>query len=161
MATTIADQQATYPLPAYNYRVAVLDGGGPIHIGCSEVSGLTVEFRPVTYKHGLSFALGSNIIPGQREPLRVTLKKGQTRRGDYLQKWLEQTYADPFGGSTKRDITIDLCDESANPLIRWTLGRALPIKLETSAFSASTQEVVIATMELVAHDLKVEYTTTG
>jgi phage tail-like protein len=159
MALSVADIKAAYPLPTYNYKVTVMDSTTPVQIGCSEVSGLTVEYTPVTYRHGMSFLLGTNIIPGIREPLRVTLKKGLTARGDFLQKWLDLTYRDPLGHDTKKDVSVDLCNESGQPLIRWTLNRALPVKLEVSSFAATGNEVAIGTMELVAHDIKVDYLT--
>ena len=48
MAQDKQDIKATYPLPSYNYRVTV----GSDVLSFSEVSGLSVEHEPVTYKHG-------------------------------------------------------------------------------------------------------------
>jgi phage tail-like protein len=149
--------KSTYPLPAYNYRVTVMDGKNPLVISFTEVMGLGIEYQEVVYKHGFSFLTGTNIIPGMRQPLRLTLKKGLVKSNDFLQSWLTKTYAAPFSSSAKRDLTIDLCDEKGLPVIRWTVIGALPVKLEAPTFAANSNEVAIASMELVARDLAVDY----
>lgn len=145
--------KSTYPLPAYSYRVTVQDES----ISFAEVSGLSVEYEPVTYKHGLSFWLGDKIIPGMRQPIRLTLKKGIVKNGNFLHRWINSVYTNPFFTSAKRDILIDLCDESGRAVVRWTVQRALPVKLETPAFDANSNDVAIETMELSAHGLEVNY----
>ncbi len=157
MSITKADIKTAYPLPAYNYRVTVLNEGTPKVMGFSEVTGLGLEYEPVTYKHGFSFAMGSNIIPGMRQPIRLTLKKGLVKSGDFLQNWIAKSYSDPFSAGAKRDIVIDLCDETGLPMIRWSVKGALPVKLEAPTFAANSQEVAIASMELTAADLRVDY----
>jgi len=147
----------TYPLPAYNYRVTIMYDGRAETIGFSEVAGLSMGYDPVTYKDGFSFVMGDRIIPGMAKPINLTLKKGLTKNGDYLQKWIEKSYQDPFSGGAKRDVVIDLCDESGMPVIRWTVADAMPVKLDAPAFVAANNEVAIASMELVAARLKVEY----
>jgi phage tail-like protein len=146
-----------YPLPAYNYRVTIMDEDIPQVIGFSEVTGLNVEYQPVTYKHGLSFAAGLNIVPGMVQPIRLTMKKGLTKNGDFLQKWLDKSYSSPYSSSGKRDIVIDLCDETGLPIIRWKLKQALPVKLEAPSFAANGNEAAIASMELIAADLQTDY----
>jgi len=146
-----------YPLPAYNYQVTIMDGDTPMTIGFSEVGGLVIEYEPVTYRDGFSFLFGSAIIPGKGKPIRLSLKKGLTKKGDYLQKWLEKSYQDPFSNGAKRNVKIDLCDEKGIPVISWTALAAMPVKLDVPAFVASSNEVAIASLELVAAKLKVEF----
>lgn len=148
--------KATYPLPAYNYRVTILQNGASLVLSFAEVSGLSMEYEPVTYKHGLSFVMGVKIIPGMRQPTKLTLKRGVAKGSDYLYRWLNTTYSDPFTVA-QRDILIDLCDESGGVVIRWTVQGALPVKLDAPTFDANTNEVAIETMELVAHGVQVNY----
>ena len=157
MAQSSDTIKSTYPLPVYNYRVTILDNFTPNVLGFSEVSGLGVTYEPVTYKHGLSFLIGEKIIPGMRQPIRVTLKKGLTKHGDFLQTWFNRCYLLPLSILSRCDIVIDLCDEQGLPVIRWKLIQALPIKLEAPTFTASSNEVAIVSMELIAADLKVDY----
>jgi len=157
MALSSDTIKSAYPLPVSNYRVTVLDNNTPNILGFSEVSGLGVTYEPVTYKHGLSFLMGDKIIPGMRQPIRLTLKKGLTKNGDFLQTWFNRCYLQPWSLTSRRDIVIDLCDEQGLPVIRWKLMQALPTKLEAPTFTASSNEVAIVSMELIAADLTADY----
>jgi phage tail-like protein len=149
--------KSAYPLPVYNYRVTILQDDASLVIGFAEVSGLSIEYEPVIYKHGLSFLIGHKIIPGMRQPTRITMKRGIVQSGDYLQKWLDNSYKEPFFTDAKRDILVDLCDETAVPIVRWQVQGALPIKVDAPTFDANSNEVAIETMEFTAHSLTVDY----
>jgi phage tail-like protein len=153
MAQTKNDIKAMYPLPSYNYRVTVASEV----ISFAEVAGLSLEYEPVTYRHGLSFALGYKIIPGMRQPVRLTMKRGVVQSRDFLRNWINSVYNDAFATDTKRDIVIDLCDEVGAPVVRWTVQGAMPIKLEAPAFDASSHDVAIESMELLASSLQIDY----
>lgn len=149
--------KSTYPLPVYNYRVTILDDSTVTVLGFSEISGLSVSYEPVTYKHGLSFLTGVQIVPGMRQPIKLTLKKGLTRNGDFLQNWFNSCYLEPWLITSRRDVIIDLCDEKSSPVIRWKVKQALPTKLDAPTFTANSNEVAIISMELVATDLEADY----
>ncbi len=144
--------KVSYPLPAYNYRVTV-EGST---MGFSEVSGLNVEYETVTYKHGMSFAMGARIIPGMRQPTRLTMKKGIVKGKGFFADWIQKAYSDPFT-LAKKDIVVDLCDETGKPVVRWKVQGALPVKLSAPTFDAKSNEVAIETLELVAHNIQIEY----
>jgi len=147
-----------YPLLAYNYRVTIMNDGDAIVLSFSEVSGLNMEYEPVVYKHGMSFLLGSQIIPGMAQEIRLTLKQGSGKDRTYLYDWFTVANTDPLTTNGKRDITVDLYDQqSDDAIIRWTVRKALPIKLETDNFDVSSKEVMIETMEVIAHSLQMEY----
>ena len=163
MALSKSEIKATYPLPAYNYRVTVESD----EVSFSEISGLNVEYEPVTYKHGFSFVFGDKIIPGMQQPIKLTMKKGIVRAkhqdaesdqvNDVLQCWFDEAYQNPFSLKSKRDIQIDLCDEEGKAVVRWTVRGALPMKMDAPTFDASSNDVAIETMEVVAHGLEVNY----
>ena len=144
--------KATYPLPVYNYRVSI----GSLTLGVSEISGLSVAYEPVLYKHGLSFAMGTKIIPGMRQPIKLTMRRGIVKGRDDWYRWLHEVYADPFQ-SLKRDILIDLCNEIGTPIVRWKLQGALPTRIDAPTFDAKSNEVAIETIELSAQNLQIEY----
>lgn len=152
MAVAKDDIKTHYPLPVYNYRVTL----GSLSLGVSEISGLSVEYEPVTYKHGLSFVMGAKIIPGMRQPVKLTMKRGIVKRGETFYRWLRDTYADP-STSTRQDILIDLCDETGVAIVRWKVQGAMPIKIAAPTFDANSNEVAIETIEVIAQDLQVEY----
>jgi phage tail-like protein len=152
MAITKDEIKAHDPLPIYNYRVTL----GSLALGVSEISGLSIEYEPVTYKHGLSFVMGAKIIPGMRQPIKLTMKRGIVKQRELFYRWLRDTYANPFK-STKQDILIDLCDEAGASIIRWKIHGALPIKIDAPTFDANSNEVAIETIEVIAQDLQIEY----
>ena len=154
MAQVRQQIKATYPLPVYNYRVHIDD----LTVGFSEVSGLHVEYEPVTYKHGLSFALGVKLIPGMAQPIKVSMKRGLTRaaNGKFLLNWFQASYANPYQ-SPKKDIFVDLCDETGLATVRWAVRMALPTKYEAPTFDANSNEVAIETLEVIAHELQVDF----
>lgn len=153
----LATIKATYPLPVYNYRVTIDHEGGPQSVGFAEVSGLSVEHDAVTYKHGLSFVMGTKIIPGMRQPIRITLQRGIVKAGSFLADWFQSAYNDPYSTNNKRDIVIDLCDETGSVVIRWTVKQALPVKLDAPTFAANSNDIAIETLEVVAHGLEVNF----
>lgn len=167
MALTKTEIKSAYPLPAYNYRVTILEETSSSVISFSEVSGLAMEYEPIIYKHGFSSimgytpnasaALGPMIIPGMPEPIRITLRRGIVKSKRFLYDWIDSTYNDPFYEKNKRDILIDLCDEAGMAVVRWKLQEALPLKLEAPDFRADANEVAIESMELVAQSLRVQY----
>jgi phage tail-like protein len=144
--------KASYPVPVYNYRVTI----GGTAFGFSEVSGLNLEYESVTYKHGFSFVMGPTIIPGMCQPIKLTMKRGVVKGGDFLAGWIQDTYADPFHDNTQ-DILVDLCDETGKAVVRWKVTGALPVKLDAPAFDANSNDVAIETLELVAHTILVDY----
>ncbi|WP_298548727.1 phage tail protein [uncultured Aquimarina sp.] len=133
-----------YPLPVYNYQVSIdgIDEG----MSFSEISGLEMDYDHVLYRHGFSWIMGDYLIRAQRKPISVSLKRGVVKNRKYLYDWLRS--------ENKRDINIALCDESFTPVVSWEVYRALPIKLNAPSFSASTNDVAIESLDLIAHNIK-------
>jgi phage tail-like protein len=145
MALSIDSIKKGYPLPNYNYKVVV----GAHTLPFTEVSGLSIEYEKVTYKHGFSYLMGANIIRGQRQAITITLKRGVVSKRRDLYDWLQN--------KTVKDIHIDLCDESGLALIRWKVSKALVLKMEASELNAGGNDVVVESVELAAQDLNIEY----
>lgn len=170
MATGKNEIKSDYPLPAYNYRVTILPESfsgilsgteaGAV-ISCSEVSGLFMEVDTTIYKHGFSFLMGFQVIPGQTKEVRLSVKKGITQNGRYFSDWINLIYPFtmplPLSLARKRDILIDLCDEKGEPVVRWIVIKAMPTKLDAPTFDANTNEVAFEQMDFIAHELKIEY----
>ncbi len=146
MATSAADQRTSYPLAAFNFRVN-LNGET---VGFSEVSGLKVEYETTTYRHGLSFSEGEDIV---RHPVNkyvpITLKKGIVQNLKKLSGWLDS-------GET-RTLDISLCDEQGVAAVTWHIGKAVPVKLDAPALNASGNEAAIETLELMVCRITLEY----
>lgn len=148
--TTIAQ---TYPIPVYNYRVTI----GSQTLAFSEVSGLSIEHEKVVYRDGFSFLMGYHILRGQQQEITVSMKRGVVKGDNALYDWVDFTFLERLFSSYKKDILIDLCDETGSPVIRWKLKKAIPLKLEAPSFSASSNDIAVESVELVAQGLDIEY----
>jgi phage tail-like protein len=136
----------SYPLSAYNYSVVV---NGNEVMSFSEISGLEIKHEHVLYRHGFSWAVGDHLIRGRREPINITLKRGVIKRRSDLYDWVKS--------GDKRDIRIELIDEEQIAIVVWEVTRALPLKLDAPSFSASSSDVALETLELIAHDLRIKH----
>lgn len=146
MATSKDVIQETYPLPVYSYQVTV---DNHRVMSFSEISGLTVEYEHVMYRHGYSFSMGIDLIRGKSKPINITLRRGVAKLRTYLYDWVKQ--------GDKRNVLIDLCDETGLAVVSWQVINALPFKLDAPSFNASASEVAIESLDLIAHDLKIVY----
>lgn len=131
------------PLPVFQFQVNFDD----VTINFTEVSGLNIEFEPITYKHGLSYKGEIQYIPGNRTPVKVTCKKGISHQSKDLLKWIETVQLNQV---EKKVVTISMLDETGSKeLITWTLTNAFPTKLEGPSFNGGSNEVAIESIELI------------
>lgn len=151
MATSVKDIKDSYPIPVFHYRVTI--NGDDSH-AFSEVSGLCIEYETITYRDGLSYKDGAKYMPGMDTPVELTLEKGIVRKNSYLFDWLSTISLNTV---EKRDIRVDLLDETGEAVVSWKVINAFPVKLNAPTFNASTNEVAIESLELMASDLKLEY----
>ena len=148
MAQTADFQKSSYPLPAYNFRVTV-DGTS---MSFSEVSGINLEYETVTYRHGLSFWEGEAIKRYRFDKyFPVTLKRGTVKGITFLHDWLKE------GDMGTRALEVSLCDEGGQPVVSWRIAKAVPVKLEAPNFDASTNEVSIESLEIMAAGISMEH----
>ena len=153
MALTKDQIRATYPLPVYNYRVEI--DSAPVAF--SEVSGLSLAYETHTYAE--SSLDGKGVIrrhmPGQLKAANITLKKGVVSglSVGILFDWINSIQLNRV---QKKDIHVRLCDENGSAVVSWLAKNAFPIKLDAPTFTASSNEVAIESMELMADSVMVE-----
>ena len=148
MSEAIASQRTRYPLVSFNYRVTV----GDTEMGFSEVSGLAEEYETLSYRDGLSHWEGSAIVRYKKPSSEITLQKGvfAGRATKDLYEWMKS--------GEKRLLTLDLCDPEGNPVVTWTVRKAMVVNLEAPSFDASANEVAIETLTLWASGISVKNT---
>ncbi len=111
----------------------------------TSVSGLAAEAEVIEYRElGGSRSIK---LPGRIRYPNVTLRRGLTTSPDLWNWW--QTVRD--GTIQRRAVLIVLLDDSGQPVLRWSLQEAWPVKWELSELDASKNEVAIETLEL-AHE---------
>jgi len=130
-----------YPLALYNFRVNVDSRS----LSFSEVSGISIPYEHVVYRHGLSYWEGEDITTFRLDSFTpISLKRGTIPGDDllFLHEWLKSR--------TLRRMDVFLCDKDGNPVMSWEIAKAVPVKLSAPSFSASTNEVAIDTLDLQA-----------
>jgi len=137
------------PTPAFNFLVEI---DGIVTAGFSECSGLSSETEVIEYREGNERVLGVRKLPGLTRYGNVTLRRGITTNRD-LWDW-RQTVID--GQVSRRTVAITLLDESATPVMRWSLREAWIAKIEGPHLRARGNEVAIESIELAHEGLRLE-----
>jgi phage tail-like protein len=153
MALSTDQIRATYPLPVYSYKVEI-DGKT---VAFSEVSGLSVSFETTTYMESPTTGVGVRFLymPAQQKPVNVTMKKGVVVGVSVptLFGWINSTRLNRID---KKDIYVRLCDEAGAAVVSWKVINAFPTKLDAPTFTASSNDVAIESLELMADGVLVE-----
>lgn len=155
MALSKDDIRTAYPLPVYNYRVEIAGAA----VAFSEVSGLSIAYETSTYKESPTAAGAPGprtmIVPGQRNPAKITFKKGIVRGVSVktLFGWISTITINQV---EKKDIFIRLCDENGAAVISWKVTNAFPTKLDAPTFDAKSNDAAIESMELSADFISLE-----
>ena len=153
MALTRDQITTTYPLPVYSYKVEI-DGKT---VAFSEVSGLSIGYETSTYTESPTTGIGPRVLrmPGQRKVATVTMKKGVVVGVSVptLFAWINSIQLNRVD---KKDIYVRLCDENGAAVVSWKVINAFPTKLDAPAFTASSNDVAVETLELTADGVVVE-----
>ena len=134
------------PLPAYSFLATV----GGQSAGFSEVSGLAIERDTVSYSHGLSHWEGERLItyPSARHR-QLSLKRGVVPGDGSFFDWLVGSDAEA------RPMDLSLIDSSGAPKVTWRIKEAIPLRLTGPVLNASSNEVAIDTLDVMAAGISV------
>jgi phage tail-like protein len=153
MALSKDQIRTTYPLPVYNYRVEI-DGKA---VAFSEVTGLSVGYETSTYVESATTGVGPRrmYMPSQKKSATVTLKKGVVTGVSVptLFGWINSIQLNRVD---KKDVYVRLCDENGAAVVSWKVINAFPTKLDAPSFTASSNDVAVESMELMADGIVVE-----
>jgi phage tail-like protein len=136
------------PYGAYNFIVE-FDGNDPATSalgGFSDVSGIGTEITLMEYRQGNDKENHVRKIPGMNKAGDVTLKRGIMGQRNFWE-WISATRTDP---TLTRTVLITLQDEQRNPVMRWLLRNARPMKWTGPTLAAkggsdvAMEELVIA-----------------
>ena len=115
--------------------------------GFSEVDLPSGEIEVIEYREGADKVSSARKLPGRVKYPNVVLKRGVAGRLELFDWW--KSIRD--GTPDRRNVTIQLLDESRTPVQRWQLRNAWPAKLDYSRLDGLGNEVPIETLEL-AHE---------
>ncbi|MFE4399370.1 MULTISPECIES: phage tail protein [Streptomycetaceae] len=148
---TIEYVNTDYPIPAYRF-VLDIDGDGKTDGTFTSVSGLDLGIETIEYKDGNGNAFK---LPGQRQTLAITLRRGTIPKDSPLFAWL---YTVSENKVDKKDCTITLTDETgATKFTTWNITDAFPIKLSGQNLDNATGEGGIDEVVLTADKLTVTF----
>ena len=137
--------------PYLNFNFTVDIGVGD-ELGFSEAEVPSGEIEVIEYREGADRVNTARKLPGLAKYPNVTLKRGITGRTDLFEWW--KSVRD--GQVQRRNVTITLLDEQRQPVLRWLLRNAWPVKIEGSSLNATGNEVAIETLELAHEGLEIE-----
>jgi phage tail-like protein len=143
-------QGAIWPLPKFFFNIDLGDGKKQ---GCSEVSGLETDIKPIEYRHGNSPVWSTIKMPGLKSVGNVTIKKGVFTKDSLFWTWFEEAKLNVI---KRRTLVIQLLDQDSGPKMTWTLTNAWPIKVSGTDLKSDSNEVAIESVEIAYETLKVE-----
>ncbi len=145
----MGDRSGDTPYSNFNYLVEV---GGVIVGGFSEVSGLTAEVNAGDYRDGNPMLEVGSRHPGVKKRLTITLRRGLTRS----KKLLDWCQAALKGEKKLVSGSIILLDEARHEKLRWRFSNAVPVKYQGPDLKATGNEVRIETLELTCEGLSLD-----
>jgi len=118
--------QRDTPYGAFNFLVELNDGSDSNSAvgGFTDVSGLGTEITLMEYRQGNDRENRVRKVPGLHKAADLTLKRGVMGVTNFWQ-WVLDTRSSP---NTQRNVLITLNDEQGNPVLRWKLINARPMK---------------------------------
>ncbi|HET9363316.1 MAG TPA: phage tail protein [Vicinamibacterales bacterium] len=133
-----------YPPVSFHFRVDVLGLSKGNDVRFSEVSGLSLEVLTEEVAEG-----GENRFvqkyPGRVKYPELLLKRGYLVKSDvfgWIRDCVERDQIEP------RNVDVMLLNEAHEPLVTWHVVNAFPTKWATSDLNASSNTVVIETLQL-------------
>lgn len=136
----------------YGSYCFVLELGDVEVAGFAECSGLQIETKIFEYQEGGNNATSLK-FPERAIFSNITLKRGVTNSTELID-WQMDVANGTFSinhRDANSNVAIVLQDELGEPVKRWNLIRAFPVKWIGPSMKASSAEVAIETLEL-AHE---------
>lgn len=138
-------RRADDPLAGFNF---LLESGGVLRAGFSEITGLTSESDVIEYRTGAD-DMTNRKIAGMRKYGNITLKSGLAASPDQdLQVWRQ---AVEKGDIQRLDVSIIIQDEQKQEQLRYNLRSAWPSKWVGPDLKAGASEMAIEQLE-IAHE---------
>lgn len=139
-----------YPFKKYNFNVLI---NGEVVGRFSEVSAPEMAGEPIEYRAGNYQSDTPGKMPGLKKYGNATLKWGMSV-SRYLTDWFESVERGDF---ERKNVMIELLDDSKKAVARWQLVNAWPVKHCVPGFNAESNENAIESVELAHEGLEREF----
>ena len=134
-----------YPPVGFHFRVDVLGLPPNEHdIRFTEVSGLSVELATEEVAEGGEHRFVQKYPTGSKYP-ELVLKRGllaSSQIVSWIRRCVEELRIEP------KNVDVQLLDDQHQPLMTWHLVRAYPTRWAVTDLSATSNAVVIETLQL-------------
>ncbi|MDX1908553.1 MAG: phage tail protein [Bacteroidia bacterium] len=147
-----------WPIAAFYFKVTF---GSDAPIGFQEVSGLDQSVETLEYRHGKSLQPVTMKRAGMVRTDRLVFKKGIFSGDSRLLTLFNEVFEGktnyPRADYSPTPVLIELLDETGTAVVSWNVPRAIPVKLSTSAFRSTANEIAIETLEFVHDGIQVRF----
>lgn len=141
-------EAATYPLPAFYFRVKIVNLGPGSDTSFQEVRGIGPEIQTEDVVEGGENRFIHRLPKAVKNPL-LELKRGIAPLKSPLVKWCRSTFesglAVPLAPSV---VDVSLLNAQGQPVRSWSFGNAFPVKWEIEDFKSTKNEVAIEKISL-------------
>ncbi|MDP2143464.1 MAG: phage tail protein [Gallionella sp.] len=141
------NDSASYPLPAFYFKVVFASSQGNSDTSFQEVSGISSEMETEPIVEGGNQY--TRQLPKALKHSNLVLKRGIADMSSPLVVWcrtvLETNFMEPIVPTL---VSVHLLNEEGVPLRGWEFADAYPVKWNVEAFNSTKNEVAIETIEL-------------
>jgi phage tail-like protein len=143
-------EQRNDPYPVLNFTVEI---DGVTVGGFTEVELPAAETEAIDYREGGDRQAAPRHLPGLTKFTHLVLKRGFTGDASLFQWWRSVAQ----GATAKRDVVVTLLDESRQPVARWRVRGALPVKYVGPTLNGcGGGDVAMETLALAVEDVELE-----
>jgi len=112
----------------------------------------SIEIGVVEYRDGADRVNSVRKLPGLTKYGNLSLKRGIV--GDLeLFNWIRGVSQ---GQPDRRSVAVVLLDEQRNPVQRWLVRNAVPVRYDGAQLNAKSNEVAIELLELACEGMEIE-----
>jgi phage tail-like protein len=137
-----------YPPAAFYFKVRFTAFASDADAAFREVGGIAPEMETETVPEGGENRF-AHLLPKAMKHPRLVLKRGIARRDSPLVRWCKSVLE---GGLSKpiqpQQVLVFLLNEAGQPLRRWDIYNAYPVRWEVETFQSTKNEVALEKIEL-------------
>lgn len=135
----------------FHFRVTI-DG---TQLSFQEVTGLETTNEVIEYRHGDHDLFITTKRIGMTKTSELTFKKGVFEGDDHLLEIFNETYDKHYASTAdgRRDILVELLDETGDAVMVWNVVNAIPTKLGGVSLKSDANEAAIEEITFVYEQL--------
>ncbi len=116
----------------------------------ASVQGLGVTVEVIEYREGGE--RDPQRLPGRVQPATVTMRRAVQADDRSLWQWMSQTVQ---GQRQTREVSVQVFDRAGASVVTYTLHRAWPVKYTAPDLNATSNDVLMETVELAHESLEI------